>query len=76
MAGDFIPFAPESMMWRINRERVVYVPPTLRERLQLGSGSVAGTLWFILDRSLRFIIRMTPAPLRYTPQYLRAWKQR
>ena len=21
MAGDFIPFAPEPMMWRINRER-------------------------------------------------------
>jgi hypothetical protein len=21
MAGDFIPFGPESLMWRINRER-------------------------------------------------------
>ena len=55
---------------------IEYLPPILRERLQLGCGSVAGTLWFILDSSLRFIIRMTPAPLRYAPQYLRAWKKR
>jgi len=55
---------------------IEYLPPALRERLQIDSGSLTGVLWFILDRSLRFIIRMTPAPLRYAPQYQRAWKQR
>ncbi len=41
MAGDFIPFAPESMMWRINRERVVLLAGPAAAVLQVAHPQVA-----------------------------------
>ena len=47
-----------------------YLPPTLRERLQIRQGSLAGVLWPVLDRFLPVILGMSPASLRYAPRYL------
>jgi len=55
---------------------IEYLPPTLRERLQIDSGSLTGMLWSTLDRILPSLIRFAPKRLRYAPQYLHARKMR
>ena len=49
---------------------IEYLPPTLRERLRIDSGSLTGMLWSTLDRILPIILGMCPASLRYATQYL------
>jgi uncharacterized protein (DUF2236 family) len=49
---------------------IEYLPLTLRERLRIRQGSLAGALWPMLDRFLPIILRMSPASVRYAPQYL------
>ena len=49
---------------------VEYLPPTLRERLRVRQGSLAGVLWPTLDRFLPVILGVCPASFRYAPRYL------
>ena len=41
MAGEFVPFGPDSMMWRINRERVVLLAGPAAAVLQVAHPQVA-----------------------------------
>jgi uncharacterized protein (DUF2236 family) len=41
MAGEFIPFGPDSMMWRINREQVVLLAGPAAAVLQVAHPQVA-----------------------------------
>jgi uncharacterized protein (DUF2236 family) len=41
MAGEFIPFGPDSMMWRINRERIVLLAGPAAAVLQVAHPQVA-----------------------------------
>ena len=55
---------------------IEYLPPTLRERLRIDSGSLTGILWSTLDSILPPLVRFAPEKLRYAPQYLHARKLR
>jgi uncharacterized protein (DUF2236 family) len=55
---------------------IEYLPPILRERLRIDSGSLTRILWSTLDRILPSLICLTPENLRYAPQYLHARKMR
>jgi len=54
---------------------IEYLPPILRERLRIDSGSLTGILWSTLDRILPTLVRFAPENLRYAPQYLLARKR-
>ncbi|MEI6337106.1 MAG: oxygenase MpaB family protein [Verrucomicrobiota bacterium] len=54
---------------------IEYLPPALRDCLQIDSGLLAGVLWPTLARFLSVILGMCPASLRYAPQYLIARKR-
>ena len=41
MAGEFIPFGPDSMMWRINRERIALLAGPAAAVLQVAHPQVA-----------------------------------
>jgi len=51
---------------------IEYLPPSLRDRLRIDSGSLNGILWSTLDRILPSLVRFAPKSLRYAPQYLHA----